>query len=40
MTDVPAGTYTLTVVGNDNDGTGGDPGVLDNIAVDDLVIRG
>ncbi|MEO6026645.1 MAG: right-handed parallel beta-helix repeat-containing protein, partial [Candidatus Binatia bacterium] len=37
---VPAGTYTLTVVGNDNDGTGGDLDVLDNAVGDDLVISG
>ncbi|MDZ4684367.1 MAG: choice-of-anchor Q domain-containing protein, partial [Planctomycetaceae bacterium] len=37
---VPAGTYTLTVVGNDNDGTAGDLDILDNTVVDDLVISG
>ena len=37
---VPAGTYTLTVVGNDNDGTAGDLDILGNSAVDDLVISG
>ena len=37
---VPAGTYTLTVAGNDNDAAGGDLDLRDNAAVDDLVISG
>jgi CSLREA domain-containing protein len=37
---VPAGTYTLTLVGNDNDAAVGDLDLRDNAAVDDLVISG
>jgi CSLREA domain-containing protein len=37
---VPAGTYTLTVPGNDNDAAVGDLDLRDNAAIDDLVIAG
>ena len=37
---VPAGTYTLTVAGNDEVAAGGDLDLRDNVAVDDLVING
>ncbi len=37
---VPAGTYTLTVAGFDNDSAVGDLDLRDNTAVDDLVING
>ncbi len=37
---VPAGTYTLTVAGFDNTAAGGDLDLLDNAAVDDLVLSG
>lgn len=37
---VPAGTYTLTLAGNDNTAAAGDLDLLDNAAVDDLVISG
>ena len=37
---VPAGTYTLTVAGNDDDAAVGDLDLRDNAAVDDLVING
>ena len=41
---VPAGTYTLTVAGNDNDAAGGDldlrDNAVDNAVADDLVISG
>ncbi len=37
---VPAGTYTLTVAGSDNDAAVGDLDLRDNAAVDDLVITG
>jgi len=37
---VPAGTYTLTLAGNDNDAAVGDLDIRDNTAVDDLVITG
>ncbi len=37
---LPAGTYTLTVAGFDNDSAVGDLDLRDNTAVDDLVITG
>src|SRR5512147_2432705 len=37
---VPAGTYTLTVAGYDNDAAGGDLDLRNNTALDDLVITG
>src|SRR5689334_7259429 len=37
---VPAGTYTLTIAGNDNDATAGDLDILDNAAAKDLVLNG
>src|SRR5512147_805708 len=37
---VPAGTYTLTLAGGDNDSAVGDLDIRDNAAVDDLVITG
>jgi CSLREA domain-containing protein len=37
---VPAGTYTLTLAGSDNDAAVGDLDLRDNAAVDDLVITG
>jgi len=37
---VPAGTYTLTLAGNDNAAAAGDLDIVDNTAVDDLVISG
>jgi len=37
---VPAGTYTLTVAGSDNDAAVGDLDLRDNAAVDDLIITG
>ncbi len=37
---VPAGTYTLTLAGYDNDAAGGDLDLRNNTAVDDLVITG
>ncbi|MEO6028015.1 MAG: choice-of-anchor Q domain-containing protein, partial [Candidatus Binatia bacterium] len=37
---VPAGTYTLALAGVDNDASAGDLDLLNNAAVDDLVISG
>ncbi len=37
---VPAGTYTLTIFGDDNDAAFGDLDLRNNTAVDDLVITG
>ena len=37
---LPAGTYTLTLPGNENDALGGDLDLRDNTAAEDLVIAG